>query len=70
MGVQAWATCAGEWDATLEIRISMCINAFMSDHPAPDDSVLAADAAVWAENLLRDGRARLADLAVRPLRLV
>ena len=59
-----------EWDAQLEIGIAMYIRRFMIDHPAPAGSACAADAVRWAETLLRDGRARLAGVGVRPLRLV
>jgi hypothetical protein len=61
---------AERWDARAEVDVAVLIRRYLSDHPPPASSELAADLRLWSQNLTHDGLARLEACGGRRLRAV
>lgn len=59
-----------EWDAQAEFEIGTVIAEYLTEHPPPERSQVAADLHRWASDLRADGRARLEEAARRGERAV
>lgn len=61
---------AARWDAQAEVDVAALILGYLAQNPPPGASEAEADFRGWAQDLQRDGQARLAELGQRRLRAV
>lgn len=59
---------AARWDARAEQDIGVLIARYLSENPAPSESVVALDLRRWSSALRSDGQARLVELGSGRLR--
>lgn len=57
-----------EWDARFELNVALLIRQLHASDPPSRPSVVSSDLLEWADLLEADGRLRLGDLGVAPLR--